>query len=257
MPPKSPKLYDVKKTTMWFAVISILLFVCLIWMIAQDSTREWKDTQRKFMEYSKAMAEGELETLEHAKDKGKLADLEAEIAASEEAIEGERAKVTELEKALAGQDLEILKATSFYQELKQFQDSDKYFYEELHHIGKEEHAAERKQQMKARAPKIQKAKGVLEGVQKTRDETQASLDAILSARTNLKKELAKLLRDSEQLAKKIDKLTPNWISGILNAPMLDFINPTLQIQQIVLDDLYDDFYFRNHGVAKSQTRLSN
>ena len=47
---QEPILYNIKKTMMWFAIVSLALTGCLIWMVIADSSREWKEWQKKFIE---------------------------------------------------------------------------------------------------------------------------------------------------------------------------------------------------------------
>ena len=61
MPPKPPTLYDLKKTTVVFAVSGVLLTAGLLGMVFQDSTREWKNWQKRFMDYSRHQVEEQLE----------------------------------------------------------------------------------------------------------------------------------------------------------------------------------------------------
>ena len=80
MPPdKSPKLYDLKKTAFWFFVAAMLLFISLTAMILQDSIREWKGWQRKFMAYKKEQVETKLTDARKHLDTAKITELKADL----------------------------------------------------------------------------------------------------------------------------------------------------------------------------------
>ena len=89
MPDKSPKLYDLHKTTIWFSIASIVLFVGLVVMVLQDSSREWKGWQREYMKVAREQAEGELGKAEKSVDEKKLETLKNELEASRAAVQSQ------------------------------------------------------------------------------------------------------------------------------------------------------------------------
>ena len=56
-------------------------------------------------------------------------------------------------------------------------------------------------------------------------------------------EANKVLEEKIRVERRLGNLKPSLAKDVLNAPMLDFMAPTLKVQQIVLDDLYDDYHF--------------
>lgn len=243
MPPKPPSLYDLKKTTIFFAMASIVLLVGLVMMVLQDSNREWKHWQREFMEYSREKAEGELETARKSVDQKKLAELNGQRAQAEQDIQARRTEIEKNKQEIAKLEIELTKAKTLYQDLKQVHESDRYFLEETRAAGHKEKAAFYEQRMAKRQPAFESAKQNQESIEANKDQKNEELSKRTEAERNLTKDIAKLNQDSTLLEKKIQKLSYDWIHAILNAPMLDFIRPSLQVQQIVVEHLYDDFYF--------------
>ena len=243
MPPLPPRLYDLKKTTIAFSIASILLLVGLVLMVFQDSSREWKSWQRRFMEYSRQKAQAELEKASKAVDEKKLQELKSQLDSAKVKQSAQTDEIEKVKKELAQIDVELVKARTRYQDLKQEQDSDRYFFEEYraHHESKK--AGEHKQRLKKRAPKLEKAKLKFERLEAKREEAGARLLQFTEAGQKLEKEIEKLKQEPVLLEKKVKKFTQDWASAILNAPMLDFLRPSLQIQQIVIEHLYDDYYF--------------
>lgn len=243
MPQDPNQLYSVNKTTMWFAIASIVLTVSLILIIGQDYGREWKKWQKKFIELERKQIEAQLKQAQEAVDpkafetlKGKQKDAHEHFNQNQDAYR----RLTADKKAL---DLEIVKVRSRYQDLKQFYDSYKYFLEEsrLHQNQKEARKYEEK---------IEKIKPELEHAKDQQDEAEAKLEqmnrelkAFDAEEKEINKEIAKLLKEETLLRARLKKLKPSAAKEILNAPLVDFVAPSLQIQQVVLEDLYDDFYF--------------
>src|SRR5258707_1059679 len=95
--------------------------------------------------------------------------------------------------------------------------------------------------LKAAASAIDKTK--LAEPEKEGDEKDATPRGYLKDEKALQKQIAKGLEEKTRAERRIQKTKPTLAKDILNAPMLDFVAPTLQVKQIVLDNLYDDYHF--------------
>lgn len=244
MPPKRPELYSLKKTAFWFFVASAILLISMVAMVMQDSSRDWKVWQKKFFDLKREKVQTQLEKADKKLNQKKITAATEALAEAETVLEQNKDAIAEAEAVLSDLDLERTVFNQEYQVLKQFQDSDRYYYEEaaLHH--EDEKAAEYEKNMKERAPKLQAAKLGLEQVEAKIEERRRFIDGLNADKTKYEKELAALTRDRDMLQKQIEKLEPSLAKEILNAPMLDFIQPTLQVQQIVVENLFDDYYFQ-------------
>ncbi len=243
MPPKSPSLYDLKKTTIAFAIAAVVLFVGLTVMIFQDSGREWKTWQKKFMEYSRTQAQQKLEEVRKTEDQKKLEELRAQLQQAQQEKSAHQKEIEALKKEQGRLDIEWTKAKTLYQDLKQEQESDRYFFEEARAHHQKEETEKYEKRLKERAPRLENARLAMEASEVKFNAKEGELRSFTEKEQNLNRELAKTLQEQTLLEKKIKKFSPNFATAILNAPMLDFIRPTLRIQQIVVENLYDDFYF--------------
>ncbi len=243
MPPLPPKLYDLKKTTIAFSIASLLLFIGLVVMVLQDSSREWKSWQRRFMEYNRLKAEADLDKARKAVDEKKIQELKFRLDSAKAQQSAQAGETEKTQKKLAQIDIELAKAKTRPQNLKQEQDSDRYFFEEYQAHHQKEKAEKYKQRLEKRAPELENAKRQLEQLEAKREAETARLFQFNEAQRKLEKEIGKIRQDPGLLEKKVKKFRQNWVNAVLNAPMLDFIRPSLQIQQIVVEHLYDDYYF--------------
>src|SRR3989338_1985069 len=75
MPQDPNQLYSVNKTTMWFAIASIVLTISLVLIIGQDYGREWKKWQKKFIELERKQVEAQLKQAQEAVDPKQLETL--------------------------------------------------------------------------------------------------------------------------------------------------------------------------------------
>lgn len=240
---QSPKLYDIKKTTVAFAVAGIVLFVGLVAMILQDSTREWKGWQRKFMALTKENAQKELEAAKKAVDQNKLEQFHKDLNQAEQDVKSRHKEYSALQLEIQKLEVDHLKAKNHFQDLKQFQDSDRYYFEEYRHKGEERLAASYEKKIERRKEFIHTAKLKVEELEALIESKQSELAKFSEKEEAAKREITKLTSEINRIEAKIKKNTPNLAYFLLNAPMLDFLKPTLQIQQIVLEKLEDDFYF--------------
>ena len=86
MPPKKPSLYNLDKTNVAFALAAVLLAVGLIWMILQDSTREWKGWQRKFMSYVREKSAVELTVAKKSINQNEYTKFKTELVQAKSAV---------------------------------------------------------------------------------------------------------------------------------------------------------------------------
>ena len=152
MPNESPKLYDLKKTTIGFSIASIVLFVGLVMMVFQDSDREWKGYQREFMDLTRETAEAQIREVEKTEDASKKEELKKNLAAAKEEAAGHHSQIQQIQSALAKLEVELAKANSRFQGYKQEQDSDRYFFEEARAHAEKEKTGRYQKALEKRGP---------------------------------------------------------------------------------------------------------
>ncbi|MCG3176018.1 MAG: hypothetical protein MOGMAGMI_00956 [Candidatus Omnitrophica bacterium] len=238
----NPSLYSVQKTFFWFAVTSVLLTASLAGIVYIDAKRDWKDYQKAFFKLKAEKATAELKQAASAVDKKELEKLRAEHSAARKTLESNSKSILDLNAKLTAAELEITKTKVVFQDLKQFEDSYRYYYEEYtaHHDPRAASYAAKLAEIK---PRVQEAKIKLEKAEKGRDTVQAGLDALLRQEKEAQKKVDQLLDETTRIERKIEAVKPSFAKDLLNAPMLDFIAPTLEIQQVVLENLHDDYHF--------------
>ncbi len=243
MPPKpNPTLYSISKTFVWFGLISLLLTASLAAIVMTDYKREWKDWQKKFMKLKSDKAQAELKMAEGKIDKARLEELTKQQAAAEKAVQGRRDDLKALEREIGRLSTEASKVKKSSQNGKQFEDSYRYYYEEYasHHDSR---AAEYKKKLDEIRPKVAADRLELEKLEKQLEAKEKEREAILAESKRLEKEIENLYDEKRRADRKLESAKPSVVKDVLNAPMLDFIAPTLEVQQIVLDNLYDDYHF--------------
>ena len=241
--PDQNKLYSIYKTTAWFAVASIVLLASLIMMVGQDYAREWKGWQRKFVEFEREKVKKDIEKAGKSVDTKKLAALQAKLKEAQAELDRKKQSLDKLAKEKEPIELTHVKAKSKYQTLKQFYDSTKYFYEEALEKGEKEKANSDQKKLSGLAQELAKAKIDLDAVEGKIDGIDKTVQAANQEHKDIEKEINQLLKDQKLFERREKQLEHSAAKAILNAPMLDFVAPSLQIQQVVLEDLTDDLYF--------------
>ncbi len=242
MPKENPSLYSVSKTFVWFAIVSVILLGSLVAIVVLDHKREWKDWQKKFIELKRQKAQSDLKELTSGIDHKKAEELGQQLKAADAELSSHRVDLKEVQGSLDGIATELTKQKTRAQDLKQFQDSYRYYFEE-YTLHKDPRAAEYDKKLKEISPKVIEAKFKQEEIEKRQQELINKITGITSKESTLKKNLDKLFEEKSRAEKRLKKLEPSLATEVLNAPMLDFIAPTYEIQQVVLEDLYDDYHF--------------
>ncbi len=243
MPEKSPnELYSIYKTTIWFAVASCALIFFLLLTVFSDYEREWKNWQKKFVEFERSKVEQELKEAQKKVDPKQLEELKGKLKTAQELEKSKAGETAALQKEKAAIDFELIKVTAQYQDAKQHYDSDKFFFEEHRELGNKE-AAHDEQKLSGLAPQVAQLKAKQEQLESESDALKTKLLGFDSDVKAVQKEIEQLLIETTRDERKLEQLKASPIKEVLNAPMVDFIHPTLQVQQVVLDELEDDFYF--------------
>ncbi len=242
MPKENPTLYSIPKTFMWFAVISIVLTGSLVAIVLMDHSREWKVWQKKFVAMKLEKAKAELKQADQKIDKRKLETLTKSLKEAQAAFKSHRKEVGPLEKEISRLETQVTKARGRTQDLKQYQDSYKYFFEEYTVHG-DPRAVLYAKKLKELEPGFAKAKLELESLEKKKEEKDALAGKFIEKEAAFEKELAALLDEKGRIEKQVALLKPSIATEVLNAPMVDFLAPSLKVQQVVLEDLYDDYHF--------------
>lgn len=238
----APLLYSVARTFVWFAVASLLLTISLVWVIGQDYSREWKDWQRKFMRLKYEKAKSEWRAAQAQVDPKEFEALKAQLKQAGQDFKAKKPEAKKQEKEIREIELRLTKAQARYQDLKQYQDSYKYFIEETraHH---DPRAVEFEEKLKALLPDFEAAKLETDRLEGEKEKKEKALGELRAGEKRLEKELERITKEVDLTKRRLESAKPSLVKELLNLPMLDFLRPTLQIQQVVLEDLYDDYHF--------------
>ena len=205
----------------------------------EDYDRPWKVYQRQAQKIATAVGENRLKMAERNINKSKLSGLEESLAK----VEKEEAVVlAEIDGKIKDLTDDYYKKNSKYQNLKGDLAADLFKLEKsIEH--------ESKDSRKLKAAYDEKTKRVAE-LAVIADEADKKLNLakemradILSKSKDIVDRKEKLLKEVSLLRKTISDSELSLGNIIRNAPMIDFVAPTIKINQIILPHLKDDYFF--------------
>jgi mono/diheme cytochrome c family protein len=235
--------YNVDFLNVVFAASSIFLFVTTVWMVWADFDREWKGTQRRFNQLQIEVTRAQLQQTERGINKTKLTQFEQQMAAARQSEQTNKAKIDEIQKKIADVDARLFRANQAATFAKAKYDVDRYAFE----VAREKKEGNIEEQQKKVEEEGRSVAELNLGVDKINAE-KAALNAELGKYTGtaaqLQKDIDALLFEQNRLQKQYNAIQPTLVKNyVLNAPLIDFMAPTLKIQQTVLPNVVDDVNF--------------
>ena len=239
--------YNIDFLNVVFAVSSLFVLFTTVWMVWDDYDREWKNYQRQFTAIEMEVARLGLAQAQQDVDQTRVAELTAQRATAAQALGSRVTQIDEIEDQLSDIDTELFITTQNYNFAKVYYDVARYTFEvEREEAHAEDPAAEVSGQAEVTALYDEwVALGLeVETLTATRDDLRAQLASVSEGVTVIDDELASLTGETERLQGLIDGLEPSLVNDyLLNAPMLDFMAPTLTVRQTVTPNIRDDVNF--------------
>jgi mono/diheme cytochrome c family protein len=237
--------YNVDFLNVVFAASSLFLFLSVIWMVWDDYDREWKNTQRRFAQLEYQVTQQQQRQAAQKVDRSKLAQLEAQYKASEQQIAQNKAKVDELNAKLADADKTLYRATLDYNYMKATYDQDRYDFEATRAADpKSSSVASKQKNVDEEKTKLDQLNLAMEKAIADKAEVQKQLGQYTGAAATAQKQIEDMQTEQVRLRKRLDVLAPSPTKDYFrNAPLLDFMAPTIKVQQIILPNVMDDVNF--------------
>jgi len=247
---RNDRLYEVTTLHKWFAISSLLLFVFTVVMILADYSREWKRYQREFTRFSIDRATQDKNKAAATIDRNKYAQFQNELAAAQKSIDQNAAAIAPLQKKLDSLNADFYRIDNDLKSAKAYYGTDRYTLDEAV-------AAAAKDPKKQ--PEADRARKALDKDEKAMSELQAKRDALTLQIAATKSELEKYIGKRDEAVKgkettlanynrvkgQLEALDPGFlITTIRNAPVMDMLNASEKVQQILLTNLYNDEPFK-------------
>lgn len=246
----SERHYDISKLHVLFAIVSIVLLVALISLFNDDYSRDWKKYQREFRkretEKARSAIDQESTALTTSAD---YQNVLKEIGDAKTLFSEKQTTLKKLEADLIKLQSRADIDQQSYQFAKAQLDATKYSYEKAF-AKKSPNLSAQKSSLEKITQKTSRLNLALEE-SKTGVQVQAKkIQAISDRMRRLEKKKSALSKSYDFLKKKLRKIDPTSMpfankiaESIRNLPVLDFMNPSYKVDQIVLKDLTEDVNF--------------
>src|SRR5262245_40212952 len=228
--------YNVDFLNVVFAASSLFLFLSVIWMVWDDYDREWKNTQRRFAQLEYTVTQEQLNAAARAVDRNKLQQFEGEQKAAQQNVSANQAKVAELQGKLAAVETRLYRATLDYQYAKANYDENRYSFEAARAAGSSN--ASREQSVSAEGKRVADLNLDVEKALAEKAELQKQLGDFTGKLADVQKQIGEITAEQSRLRKRLGVVAPSLVKDYFrNAPLLDFMAPTIKIQQIILPNV--------------------
>jgi cytochrome c2 len=246
-PPPEPidHHYDIKRLTKVFAITSILTLPVFAWMTWQDYGRDWKSWQKRFIENDRRRTRAALRTA------AEKIDPEAEEKYLEQRREGarelrhNRSAVSEAEDEGKKAEGAWYDADQDFRFKKAEMDTARYVFETRQKESPKSAGAASARKNYERLRSAYEASTVVEQAARAHwDEAKAALAALQKTKRDAEEALAKLDGEYDRFQAKLGTLRQSdAFYFVRNAPIADMLAPSLKIQQVQLEGLYNDVNF--------------
>ncbi len=248
-----PHNYAMSRLNAIFAVSAILLLLATGLSVLYDYVRGWKFFQVEFMQLEADRIEQDLKSADDAATKKKLADLDQRTKEQQVEIARHRGAYVAAQKELDEWEGKHYAADQDYRFAKAHLDAQRYIAE----ASVVEHRPDARQQQAEYVRQQAHLADLnlrLQQAARDRDAARARVDDFLGRVTDLETKKKEMTANIDLLNKQLENVTRNKRTIILNLPLLDFINPTFKIDQVVLGDLSIDMnYMTVPRVDRCQT----
>ncbi|MCP4913949.1 MAG: c-type cytochrome [Oligoflexia bacterium] len=236
--------YDTKKLNKVFAFLSILFLMTVVWVFLDDFIRPWKAVQLKGNQIKKAKLEKSLAEAQKGLDKDKLAKLETQLAEGKKIVQTRQKEISKVQKKLDAVRVKIKGEVIINGRLNSNVSATGFNYGIAH----ANHDKSEKELFKKLRKYKKEFAASSDRLKKYKAEEKVHVRAIAA----LRKEVLENEKGIKDLTSKIEltklalkKLEINPIFVVRNSPFVDFLDPTLKIQQVVMDNITDDRYFQH------------
>ena len=246
--------YNIDFLNVVFAAASLFVLFSTVWLVWDDYDREWKRYQRQFTALELEVTRAHLAAAEQEMDQARVDELVAARETAERQLASSAEQIAELEDQLAEVRRELFVANQSFNFMKATYDVDRYAFEVMREETSRTHnaefggVAEELVESEEEVTELYE-RWVAEGLDVERltaasDTLQDRIAAFQADMNSIESELATLTGETERLQGRAAELRPSLIDDyLLNAPLLDFMAPTLTVRQTITPSVVDDVNF--------------
>jgi len=235
--------HNISKLNVIFAVSSVFLLFSTLWMIWFDYSREWKGFQRQFVQMERNLTARQIQEAQQGINQADLQSVQAELQQAETALAAEQAALEALETEIADLDTRRTLADIREREIKAVYDSDKFYYEETRERGTPLGRAVSDDEFQALETSFFTARDVRVALDFELTQKRAELREQRSSVTDLAGRMEELTQAVTLARNKLDSLAPSFPNTFRNLPVVDFIDPSIEVRQVLVRNVTEELNF--------------
>jgi len=234
-----PHNYAMQQLNRIFLWSSVGLLAVTVLMVGYDYIRGWKWFQREFLRMQQERIESDLRTAVQDENRTQLAALDKQVQDNEVDIARHRAQYVLAQRDLDSWEGEHYKADEDYRFAKANLDAQRYIAE-TSVVQRRSEAAAQQAEYHRQEKHVQDLQLNLQDVTRKRDAAQERVNLWLKKIKDAEDKKKELLANIDLLNKQLTTVKIAGPTLILNLPMLDFVNPTFKVDQVVIPDMFMD-----------------
>jgi mono/diheme cytochrome c family protein len=235
--------FDTAKLNKIFAFLSLIFLATTFWIFLDDYLRPWKKIQVDAMKIRQQKLDIQIAEENKKISAEKLAESQSKIANGEKLVQERKKLISKVEDDLKKIDKKIQEETinngvlnakigevNFNWELANSHGGhgSEGLHQKLTELKKQ--FADSKDRLKLYQGEFKKLNLETEELKKELLSSQKDLNSMVATRNLL------------QVSRDKTEITPLFL--VRNSPMIDFLDPTLKVQQVVLNNITDDRFFQ-------------
>jgi hypothetical protein len=234
-----PHNYSIRGLNLIFAITSLALLAATGLIVGYDYVRGWKWFQREFMRMQQERIESEIGVAQKETSKTELAELDKKMRATEVELAKRRAEYLGAQKELDRWEGEHYAADQDYRFGKANLDAQRYIAETAI-VQKQPDAARQNVEYERQTKHVNDLNLRLQDVTRSREAARARVSQWLTNVKEVEDRRKEMTATIDLLNKQLATVEMKGPNLLLNLPMLDFISPTLRVEQVELLDLFVD-----------------
>ncbi|MBF88171.1 MAG: hypothetical protein CMG75_00665 [Candidatus Marinimicrobia bacterium] len=242
--------YNILSLNKLFGISSIFFLVLIIWTFADDYDRTWKDYQREFRRLDSDLTNSlKGEEQSRVKESDEYNQVSQELLLAQAGLDAQAEDLKVLQEQQKNIDAEFYKVQKDLAFAKSLYDVAKFQYEAaLSYNGGD--AEKEKRNMDELGTDVHQKTLSVQEVEARLELKKDEIERITANVDESTRKLNSLESQIQLYARKLNTIDPNSMTignrvanAIRDLPVIDFLNPYLKINQIIIPDITDDMNF--------------
>jgi mono/diheme cytochrome c family protein len=235
--------YNTKILNKIFAFLSVLFFIVVVWVFLDDYIRPWKQFQIEAMQIRKEKINRDIVEQQKGLDPQKINEMQAAIVSAKEETEKNHDRLQEIDLELA-EVQKLLRKQNITNGEYNAQVSALTFQYESAVAHKDANTDKLFTKLRDYKKLFSESKDIIKGLTQKQKDFIAERELLVQSVTDAEKNLSSLVGTLERMQAAQKKTEFDLIFLLRNLPFIDYLDPTIKIQQIVVNRVNDDRYFQ-------------